>query len=415
MSEAPEPAEERRECGRSLRETVPLDSHAAWSPGTERANSVELLEAQNESRISWLVPLRRARMAVSPFTFYRGAARIMTHDLATTPVSGLETQICGDAHLANFGSYASPERRLVFDLNDFDETLPGPWEWDVKRLAASFVLAGRHNGLSGKECGKITRRAVRGYREAMASFAEMRLTDICYSLIHTARIFKSAKDREVRQAGAALVKKSMRKNSLHALDKLTEEVDGEFRIRSEAPLLVPLRDVQDRSSREKLADAALQAFEDYQKTVPDEVEHLLKRFRPVDFAVKAVGVGSVGTQCFILHLEGRDRHDPLFLQIKEAVKSVLEEHLPQSRYQNSGRRVVEGQRLMQAVSDCFLGWTETREADRHFYVRQLKDWKGSDDVDNASAAMLDALARARDWTLARPHRDLRLPGLREDL
>ena len=403
MSDGPRTPNERYEYGRSLRGKAPLESHAEWSPDSEREDPVSLIENQNENRLPWLVPVRRARMSVSPFTFFRGGARIMAHDLATTPVSGLQTQICGDAHLANFGVYASPERRLVFDLNDFDETLPGPWEWDVKRLAASFALAGRHNGLGTKETRKVTERVVRTYRKAMDELANMRLIDIWNRLAEADKALELVEHRKMRKKAESGIEKAKRKDSRHALDKLAEEVDGEYRIRSEPPLLVPLRHMRGESLRDETRSMVLEALEDYKRSVPDHIGRLLGQYRPVDFAVKVVGVGSVGTRCFILLLEGRDRNDPLFLQIKQATKSVLEEHLPNSRYRNSAKRVVEGQRLMQTVSDIFLGHVKSSISGNHYYWRQLKDWKGSADVDNATGEKLHAFARSRGQTLARAH------------
>ncbi|MCP3954170.1 MAG: DUF2252 domain-containing protein [Desulfobacterales bacterium] len=403
MSGHPKTPEERHEYGKSLRDKTPLAAHAEWSPGPDRRDPVELVEEQNEGRVPWLVPVRRVRMAVSPFTFYRGSARIMATDLANTPVSGIETQICGDAHLSNFGSYASPERRLVFDLNDFDETLPGPWEWDVKRLAASFILAGRHNGLDKKETRKITQLAVRDYREAMAKLGGMRVTDVWYSYVQADRIKDLVEDRDLREDVARAINKTMRKDSRFALDKLAEEVDGQYRIRSEPPLLVPLRDFADRHDRDETREWLEGTLEKYLASVPDHVEHLLKKFHVKDFAVKVVGVGSVGTRCYTLLLEGRDRSDPLFLQIKQANKSVLEEQLGPSRYGSAGQRVVEGQRLMQTVSDIFLGHMESDSSGNDYYLRQLKDWKGSIDVEDVGRDELTAMARSRGWTLARSH------------
>jgi uncharacterized protein (DUF2252 family) len=403
MSDKPKTPEERYEYGSSLREQAPLESHAGWSPGSGRADPVTLIEEQNKDRVTWLVPVRRVRMAISPFTFYRGSARIMAADLAHTPVSGINTQICGDAHLANFGSYASPERRLVFDLNDFDETLPGPWEWDVKRLAASFILAGRHNGLSAKESRKVTQIAVRTYRQAMAKLATMCLTDVWYSLVEADKLRELTKDVQARKKVTKGIRKAMRKDSRQVLEKLAEEVDGKYRIRSNPPLLVPLRDVPKKYDRDKMHEMLVRSLEKYDASIPDHLRYLLHKFRLVDFALKVVGVGSVGTRCFIVLLEGRDRQDPLFLQIKQANKSVLEEHLPPSRYKNSARRVVEGQRLMQTVSDIFLGHMEGAVTGYHYYWRQLKDWKASVDVDNTSFDDLEEFARIRGWTLARAH------------
>ncbi|MEA3410033.1 MAG: DUF2252 domain-containing protein [Pseudomonadota bacterium] len=403
MTDEPRSPRERLEYGRSRREAAPLESHAEWSADPSRADPVRLIEEQNEDRVSWLVPVRRARMSASSFTFYRGSARIMAADLAQTPVSGIETQICGDAHLANFGNYASPERQLVFDINDFDETLPGPWEWDVKRLAASFILAGRFNGLGKMESRKLAQQTVRVYRKAMAKLAEMFVTDVWYSLVKADRIRDVAKDDELRADLEKFISKTMRKDSRHALRKLAEEVDGKFRLRSDPPLIVPLRDLPDAHDPDKYREMMLQSFKQYQADMPHHITHLLSKFRPVDFAFKVVGVGSVGTRCFILLLEGRDRSDPLFLQIKEANKSVLEEHLPPSRYRNPGRRVVEGQHLMQTVSDIFLGYTKGKVTGHDFYLRQLKDWKGSVNVEDASRDRLKLYARTRGATLARAH------------
>jgi uncharacterized protein (DUF2252 family) len=393
---------DRYDHGRSLRSQTPIESHAEWSPGPER-NPVELIEEQNEDRLPWLVPVRRARMAVSPFAFYRGGARIMAADLASTSVSGLRTQICGDAHLANFGGYASPERRLVFDLNDFDETLPGPWEWDVKRLATSFIIAGRHNALEKKQCRKLVRKCIRTYSRAMSVLAEMRLTGVWYSMVEADRIVDAAETRELKKGTDKAINKAKRADSRKALDKLAEEVDGEYRIRHDPPLLVRLRNLRDASARDQIHDETLRSFDAYRKSLPDDVAFLLGQFRIVDLALKVVGVGSVGTRCFVVMLEGRDRDDPLFLQLKQASQSVLEEHLPRSRYRNPGRRVVEGQRLMQTVNDIFLGWTRSRVAGHDYYCRQLKDWKYSADVDNATPKYLQVAADVRGWTLARAH------------
>ena len=393
--------EQRTEYGRSLRENTPLESHSEWSPGLDRQDPVQLIEDQNADRIPWLVPVRRARMSASPFTFYRGAARIMAHDLAQSPVSGLVTQICGDAHLGNFGMYASPERRLVFDLNDFDETLPGPWEWDIKRLAASFFIAGRFNGLTDKACRKLARRVVRRYRKSMTRLAGLRTMDIWYEMVEAKRMFQTVENSETRKTGKREMAKAMRKDSVHALDKLAEEVDGEYRIRHEPPLIIRVSEVRDPASREDIRDRLSKSYEEYLASVPDHVEHVLRHFRPVDFAVKVVGVGSVGTRSFITLLRGRDSNDPLFLQTKEATTSVLEEVLPASRYLQSGQRVVEGQRLMQTVSDVFLGYFTS--AGHDYYMRQLKDWKGSADVENLNEQQLNGAANLRGWALARAH------------
>lgn len=392
---------ERKAHGKSMREQAPLDSHADWHLGDDRADPVELIEGQNTDRVGWLVPVRRARMSVNPFTFYRGAARIMAHDLARSPDSGLWTQICGDAHLSNFGAYASPERRLVFDLNDFDETLPGPWEWDVKRLATSLFIASRFNGLQKKAARQITERCVRTYRRAMRQLAGMRTTDIWYSMVEIDQFRRSADSKHAKRIIASVTRQAKRKTSRNALDKLAEEADGGYRIRNDPPFLLPIRCLPDQYQGDHMREKVHRVFDDYRDTLPDHMRLLFNKFEPVDLAIKVVGVGSVGTRCFILLMQGRDRGDPLFLQIKEAGKSVLEEYLPDSRYELSGQRVVEGQRLMQTVSDVFLGWTVGR--DNYYYVRQLKDWKASADVESAGEKELYFYARLRGWTLARAH------------
>jgi uncharacterized protein (DUF2252 family) len=340
---------------------------------------------------------------ISPFAFYRGAARIMAADLSTTPVTGLTTQLCGDAHLANFGLFASPERKLVFDLNDFDETLEGPWEWDVKRLAASITIAARHNELDRKQCRQATRRMAQKYREAMNDFAEMRTTDIWNAITDENQYVALAEGIGLEKRARKTVSKAKTKHSLQALDRLTEEVGGKYRIKSEPPLLVPLRELVQKLGRVDHEKLIRETYAGYLKSVSPNCQLLLKKFRPVDFALKVVGVGSVGARCWILLLEGRDRNDPLFLQMKEARESVLAEHLHPSRYQSHGRRVVEGQRLMQTVNDIFLGWTHNPETGHDFYWRQLRDWKGSVDVEDLDTTVLSGYARLCAWTLARAH------------
>jgi uncharacterized protein (DUF2252 family) len=394
--------EQRYEYGRSLQQQTPVESHADWAPDSRRDDPVALIEAQNTDRVPWLVPERRARMTKSAFTFYRGSARIMASDLANTPSSEIQTQLCGDAHLANFGAYASPERQLVFDLNDFDETLPGPWEWDLKRLATSLFIAGCHNGLNEQQTRKITRRCVKAYRDGISELAKMRLTDIWYDLFTTERLLERLKGTSHYKAAARRIEKFKRQDSRHALDRLAEKSDGQFRIRSQPPLLLPWRQLPD-AIRDTTKGWVVDSFEGYRQSVSDELQHLLGSFRIVDFAYKVVGVGSVGTRCAILLLEGRDQSDPLFLQIKQASQSVLEEYLQQSRYQNPAERVVQGQRLMQAANDIFLGWTANKSTGNYYYWRQLKDWKGSIDVDNVNESELKYMADMRGWNLARAH------------
>jgi len=408
-----------------------------------------LLEEQNTTREPDLVPVRHGRMMVSPFTFYRGAAKIMASDLAATPTAGLVTQLCGDAHLSNFGVFASPERDLVFDLNDFDETLPGPFEYDVKRMAASFTIAARNNGLTKAESVSVTQASVRAYREAIAQFAQMRTMDLWYAHMSStdlqAAISRLAADRsfegkpsksdkkgkdvkagkapktskvakaaEKARPGTAAwaaqrAEKSLRKaqtrDSLQALSKLGEIVDGHYRIVSQPPIVVPIRDLRAQYGMDAadVERAVHDQFRDYRATLQDDRRHLLERFEVIDMARKVVGVGSVGTRAFIVLLQGRDAQDPLFLQVKEATRSVLEGHLPKSRYRNPGERVVQGQRMMQAASDIYLGWTKGVQANRFLYWRQLRDMKGSALVDTMSAVMLEYYAGMCGWTLARAH------------
>ena len=396
--------QERRDVGREARRRVPRSSHGSWQPATGRPDPVTLLEEQNATRVPWLVPVRHARMRVSPFTFYRGTARIMAADLASTPTSGLQVQLGGDAHLSNFGAYASPERELIFDANDFDETLPGPWEWDVKRLAASFTVAGQHLGLDRATVRKATATAVRAYRKAMAEYAPMGYLDVWYDqfTVEDLQAANHISAAEMAKRVQRFSSKARKRTSLQALAKLTEEVDGRHRIRSQPPLLVPLRELPDEASPAALEEVVRIGFEAYKETLPGNRRVLLDRFTPIDMALKVVGVGSVGTRCFVMLLEGRDHEDPLFLQVKEAGPSVLEEYLGTSAYPNSGQRVVEGQQLVQAQSDIFLGWTEGRQS-RQFYVRQLRDWKGSVETEGATPNQIEFYARLCGHTLARGH------------
>jgi uncharacterized protein (DUF2252 family) len=354
---------------------------------------------------------------VSPFTFYRGAAKIMAADLEATPRADLRAQLCGDAHLSNFGLFASPERQLLFDLNDFDETLPGPFEYDVKRMAASFEIAARNNGFEKADARDATLASVRAYRESMAEFAQMATMEIWYARLSEQALKAAIKNatrastgpsKQVRKSAKAAEKaagKARTHDSLQALSKLAEEVDGRYRIVSQPPIVIPARELTEASgiSAEDLAQAIHAQFRSYRATLQDDRRHLLERFEVVDMARKVVGVGSVGTRAFIVLLQGRDKQDPLFLQVKEATRSVLEDHLPKSRYRQSGERVVQGQRLMQAASDIYLGWTKGVEANRFLYWRQLRDMKGSADVESLKPFGLTFYARQCGWTLARAH------------
>ncbi len=404
-------ASERAARGRSAREECPRSSHAGFELSADR-DPVGILEAQASTRVPELVPLRYGRMLVSPFTFYRGAAAVMAHDLAPTPRAGLRVQLCGDAHLSNVGGYASPERSLVFDLNDFDETLPGPFEWDVKRLVASFEIAGRDRDFTTAQRGKAVLSAVRSYREWMRKLAEARNLDVWYARLDIETIERNLRGLQASRQAAVVAKaaeKARTKDSLKAFSKLTQLVDGEPRITSDPPLIVPARDLaKDAGIQFEWLESVIHGlFREYRRTLQHDRRHLLEEFRMVDLARKVVGVGSVGTRCWILLLLGRDSNDPLFLQIKEAQASVLEPYLGKSQYKNHGQRVVAGQRLMQASSDIFLGWLHSKEtldgAERDFFVRQLWDWKTSVDLDTILPEGLELYGQVCGFLLARAH------------
>jgi uncharacterized protein (DUF2252 family) len=412
--------EERRAQGKEARDQTPPSSHAGWAPATDRPDPVGLLEEQNLTREPDLVPVRHGRMLVSPFTFYRGAAKIMAADLADTPTAGLKVQLCGDAHLSNFGVFASPERRLLFDLNDFDETLPGPFEYDVKRLAASFTIAARNNGFTKADTKAVTQGSVAAYREAMAGFAAMGTMEVWYAHLDEEELMQgvrsaaaeSSRTKKERKAAKRAEKtaektaaKARTRDSLQALSKLGEVVDGRYRIVSQPPIVVPMRELAATYglSAEEVERGLHEQFRAYRATLQDDRRRLLERFELVDVARKVVGVGSVGTRAFIGLLQGRDQQDPLFLQVKEATASVLEGHLPKSRYKQHGQRVVDGQRMMQAASDIYLGWTRGVDVNRHFYWRQLRDMKGSAEVEAMAPLGLRFYAGICGWTLARAH------------
>jgi uncharacterized protein (DUF2252 family) len=397
----------RAASGRAARSEVRRSSHAEWEPPEGRADPVAVLERQARSRVPELIPIRYGRMAVSPFTFFRGAAAVMAADLATRPVSGLRVQACGDAHLSNFGAFAAPDRRLVFDLNDFDESLPGPWEWDVKRLAASFAIAGRENGFKRKERAAALLTVGRVYREAMRAFASQRSLEVWYARFDVESVIGEieAEPKLAKQVRRG-VAKARAKDSLRALAKLTETVDGELRIRSEPPLIVPAEELLPADETSDLETVLLEVLASYRETLSGDRQHLLDGYRFRHMARKVVGVGSVGTRAWVVLLTGADDGDPLFLQAKEAEASVLEPHAGASRFRNHGRRVVEGQRLMQAASDIFLGWCPAvglDGRDRDFYVRQLWDWKRSVEVERLNPHGLELYARMCGWTLARAH------------
>jgi uncharacterized protein (DUF2252 family) len=402
---------ERAVRGKSARAEVPLESHAGFEPAPDRPDPLALLEEQSASRVTSLVPVRYGRMMASQFSYYRGAALPMAADLATTPVTGLAVQACGDAHLSNFGVFGSAERRLVFDVNDFDETLPGPWEWDIKRLAASLEVAARENGFPAKKRRAIVAAAVAGYREAMRGFADMTNLEIWYAhadldqLRQQAGAQLKARQRKAVDKGLA---KARTRDSMQEVAKLTHLVDGRPRIISDPPLIVPIDQlIPDEVDRKRFEGLTSDLVTGYRRTLETDRRYLLEQFEFCDIAHKVVGVGSVGTRCWIVLMLGRDSSDPLFLQVKEAQESVLCRYVGASKYANEGQRVVAGQRLMQASSDIFLGWQRVTSGldnqTRDFYVRQLRDWKFSMDIGTMVPRGLRLYGQLCGWTLARAH------------
>lgn len=398
-SEAPyRSAAERRAEGKALREVVPRAEHSGWKHPKERGDPVAIVLAANEGRLPELLPIRHGRMAQSPFAFYRGSAAIMAADLAGTPNSGLRVQACGDAHLSNFGAFATPERGVIFDINDLDETLPAPWEWDLKRLTASVVLAGRHIQLMQSESARAARAAVRSYREHMAEYAFMKALDIWYDRIDLQRLIDSVPDEEQRaRMEKQLEKARARTVAEHDFPKLAEQVGSMPRIKDNPPLIFHHPLVKEQAGSEELKAA----WASYRESLLPAVRVLYDRFYLCDMAIKVVGVGSVGTACLVaLYMAAAD--DPLFLQLKEANASVLEPYAGKSLFSHHGQRVVVGQRLMQSASDMFLGWTQGKLG-RHFYVRQLRDMKISADIDGMNAEILRRYAASCGWALARAH------------
>jgi uncharacterized protein (DUF2252 family) len=400
---------ERALSGRRVRERVRRSTLGEWSPASDRPDPVALLEQQETTRVAELVPVRHERMAASPFAFYRGAAVIMAADLASAPRTELRVQVCGDAHLANFGAYASPERNLVFDINDFDETLPGPFEWDLKRLAASFEIASRERGFDAADGDAVVTALVKSYCSTMAEMAAMGNLDIWYSRLTVddlARRWSLEASKHIRKQFQRKVQKVESKTRLQALAKLTTLDDGELRFVSRPPLLERLSELVSGADYAALVDDIKGALRQYRRTLQPNRRELLDRYRFVDVARKVVGVGSVGTRCWVALFVGRDDDDPLFLQIKEAEASVLEPHLARSKFAQHGQRVVEGQRLTQAASDVLLGWTRFVGIDgqtRDYYFRQLWDEKGSAEVETFEPERMTIYARICGYTLARAH------------
>ncbi|MCO6451908.1 MAG: DUF2252 domain-containing protein [Caldilineales bacterium] len=402
--------QERMEHGKEMRAKFPRENHAAWEAPAERADPLQALAAQAETRIPELVPIRHWRMMASPFAFYRGAAAIMAADLAAMPNTGIRVQLCGDAHLSNFGGFASPERELVLDVNDFDETLPGPFEWDVKRLAASIEIVGRQMGINDRHRSRIVEGAVGEYHRAIQEFAELGYLDMwCLHLDPAgmeARWGMDSKARSIKALEANLTLAHGRDNQ-RAVEKLTEEVNGRLRIKAKPPLIVPIEELASDINPDVLEETIRSLLQTYSRTLQDDRRYLLDHYKYIHMARKVVGVGSVGTRTYIVLLTGRDPTDPLFLQVKEAEASVLEPFLGKSVYAEHGKRVVEGQRLMQAASDIFLGWERVSAGldgkSHDFYIRQLWDWKISLEVETMTPDEIMIYGKMCGWTLARAH------------
>ena len=401
----------RRKKGKALRQEVALSSHGEWKPVSDRPDPISLLQAQDEGRIKHLLPIKYGRMLESPFAFLRGSAAVMASDLAGTPTTDIQAILCGDAHLSNFGVFASPERKLIFDINDFDETYPGPWEWDLKRLAASAVVAGREKGFKEKKCRSLAVDLTRTYAQAMAKFSKARTLDVWYFHVEADAVVeafdnssKGGKERAVK-----MVKKARKKTYQQTMEKLTHFEDGRRRINSDPPLLVPIREwgleeyFQDDDLFKQIEKGVEDAWSQYLESLPDERRLLLQRYRIKDAALRVGGVGSVGTRCIILLLEGEAEDDALILQLKEAGPSALESYLTTQRYKDHAHRVVTGQHLMQATSDIFLGWNTGLYSGRHYYWRQLKDMKGSVDVSKADYDGLQTYLGVCAVCLARAH------------
>ena len=392
-SEITESIEKRIAIGKSMRESVPRESHGEWVPPSNRRDPIDILIESNAGRIEELIPIRHGRMALSPFTFLRGSASVMASDLSITPKTGHNVQICGDCHLSNFGLFATPERNLIFDVNDFDETIPGPWEWDLKRLAASVYVAYSVSGLSAKDAYTLTVKCVQAYRQAMRRGAGMSALDIWYMQFDIKSILEVFESEIVQKRVKMADQIARERVNKYLFPKLTEEVGGKKRFLDEPPLLVHLRD-------KKIIDTMIQTLEQYRESMPHEKRVLLDRYEFQDMALKVVGVGSVGTRCAVILLSASE-NDNLILQIKEAKSSVLEPYVEKSAYENNGQRVVVGQKIMQSASDVLLGWTKIR--DRDYYVRQLKDMKVSAVIENQPYEMAEAYVTICGWTLAKAH------------
>jgi uncharacterized protein (DUF2252 family) len=390
--------EARSAAGRELRTKVPRASHALWQPASNRPDPIEILIASNKGRLPDLVPIRHARMLTSPFAFLRGSAAIMASDLSLTPATGLRVQACGDAHLMNFGAFATPERQMNFSINDFDESLPAPWEWDLKRLAASFVVAGRYINLKERDAAAAAHSAVHSYRQRMASFAAMSAFELWYHRVDIAELLAELPEAAEKRLTARLEKVRARSVVEHDFPKLAESDGVNCKIKHAPPLILELPP----NKRDGVRSNIVQALKDYRETLPDNRRVLLDRFRLHDLAIKVVGVGSVGTECYIALFMAAE-NDPLFLQVKQANASVLERYAGRSQYANHGERVVKGQRLMQSASDIMLGWTTGKVSGLHYYVRQLRDMKVSPVIETMEPETLKVYGKLCGWTLARAH------------
>jgi len=395
--------------GRSARADTPRSSHGDWRPAPGRSDPVRILTRQAGDRLPELVPVRNGRMLASPFAFFRGSAAVMAEDLASTPTSGIEVQLCGDAHLSNFGGYASPDRELVFDLNDFDETLPGPWEWDLKRLVASLAIAGRDRGFDDRERAAVVRSAAAAYRKAMREFAELGTLQVWYSRLDASDVrnrWGAMAGRTASRAFERQVEKAMKKDNARALSRLTHLVDGVPRMNSDPPLLVPVAELLRHEELVTFEGVVEETLRGYRRSLPAGRRQLIEQFRYAETARKVVGVGSVGTRAWVVLMLGSSEDDPLFLQLKEARQSVLARAANRSRFAQEGQRVVVGQQLLQASSDIFLGWARVTAMDgvvRDFYIRQLWDWKLSADVGRQSPRIMAVYGQMCGWVLARGH------------
>jgi len=386
--------EERIQIGKSLRERLPRSRHAIWQPPAAGREPIEIIEASNRGRLQELIPIRYGRMLRSPFTFLRGSAALMAYDLATTPKTDIIVQACGDCHLLNFGFFATPERNLVFDINDFDETLPAPWEWDLKRLVVSFVIAGRDSDLSDRESKAAAIDCARSYREHLREYSRLSPLEVWYTRIGVEQVIEMAPDEKTRKIREQMMTKARERIIEHLYPKIVTQTAGRNRFVDQPPILYHVNE----PDWETLVREGL---EDYRQSLPEERRVLFDRYRLEDFALKVVGIGSVGTRCYIALLFSEDNH-PLILQVKEACPSVLEPYTAKSQYENQGQRVVTGQRLMQSSSDIFLGWTQGRRGN-NFYLRQLRDMKFSLPIEGVSAVQLQRYAEFCGWTLARAH------------